>query len=170
MQRFPIIQGEHKVVCVPDAVISTVLGSCVAACLHDAEMKIGGMNHFLLGEPSEGAARRQEDMQRYGIHAMEVLINEMMRNGASRARLRAHLYGGADISPRLGRIGSRNAEFARRFMAAEGIAIGHCDLGGSRARRVEFLPFEGKVRSRLANHVPPVQKPKEMVTHDVELF
>lgn len=170
MQRFPIIQGEHKVIGEPDTMISTVLGSCIAACLHDAEAKVGGMNHFLLGEPTEGAMLRQEDLQRYGVHAMEVLINEMMRKGASRSRLRAHLYGGADMCANLGMIGSRNAEFARRFMATEGIEIGHCDLGGNQARRVEFLPYEGKVRSRRAEHAPPVEQPEKIVSHDVELF
>ena len=54
MRRIPIVQGEHKVVAVPDVMITTVLGSCVAVCLQDPVARIGGMNHFLLAEPTPG--------------------------------------------------------------------------------------------------------------------
>ena len=65
--------------------ISTSLGSCVAACLFDPESKIGGMNHFMLPARTlnEGASAR------YGVHAMELLINEIMKRGGDRRRLRA---------------------------------------------------------------------------------
>ena len=143
----------------PDTVISTVLGSCVAVCLNDRVARIGGMNHFLLGEPSPNQRVSPEEMQRYGLHAMELLINAMMQQGAVRSRLRAHLYGGANIVAGLGSIGSSNAAFARRFMAMEGIAIGHVDVGGTHARRVEFLPYEGKARCMAVSDAPPLVVP-----------
>jgi chemotaxis protein CheD len=159
MKRVPIVQGEHKVVGEPHVMISTVLGSCVAVCLHDGVARVGGMNHFLLAEPTPGGFTSPADMQRYGIHAMELLINEMMRHGASRERLRAHLYGGANVVAGLGDIGAKNAAFARDFIRMEGIGIGHCDLGGRHARKVEFLPYEGKARSMAVAEPPPLVAP-----------
>lgn len=170
MRRISIIQGEYRVTGEPEIMLTTVLGSCVAVCLHDPVSRIGGMNHFLLGEPRHGPPIRAEDMQRYGVHAMELLINAMMKAGASRERLVAHLYGGANIIAGLGTIGSSNALFARRFMETEGIAVRHCDLGGSKARKVEFLPFDGRVRARTADDPPPLQKPQRPPIGQVELF
>jgi len=84
--------------------------------------------------------------------------------------MRAHLYGGANIVAGLGSIGANNAAFAERFMAAEGIVIGHCDLGGTHARKVEFMPFEGKARS-IAVSAPPIAVPERprSVSADGEL-
>ncbi|GAB5352484.1 chemotaxis protein CheD [Qipengyuania sp. 483] len=170
MKRISIIQGEHRVLGEPEVMLTTVLGSCVAVCLHDSVARIGGMNHFLLGEPSAGHNLQPEEMQRYGVHAMELLINAMMQAGAVRERLCGHLYGGANIIAGLGAIGSSNAAFARRFMETEGLQIRHCDLGGTSARKVEFLPFAGKVRSNKVNDVPLEQRPQRIATNDVELF
>jgi len=139
MRRVSIIQGENHVSGDADVVISTLLGSCVSVCLQDPEARIGGMNHFLLGEPGKDQQVQRQDMQRYGVHAMELLINALMRKGANRSRLRAQIYGGANIIAGLGSIGSSNAEFARRFMQTEGIRIGQCDVGGKQARRVHSL-------------------------------
>jgi chemotaxis protein CheD len=173
MQRQTIIQGEYYVANEPDVLIGTLLGSCIAICLHDSLARVGGMNHFLLGEPSGPERVRKTDMSRYGVHAMELLVNEMMKKGAARSRLKAHVYGGANIVAGLGQIGSSNAAFAKKFIATEGIALGHSDLGGNKARRVEFLPYLGKVRSwAVADPVPvPVAKPNlPDVSGDLELF
>ena len=174
MRRITIIQGDHVALRDPDTVITTLLGSCIAVCLHDAAAQVGGMNHFLLGQPEAGAVLGGYDLQRYGVHAMELLINAMMQQGAARARLRAHIYGGATIVAGLGGIGTANAAFAQDFVATEGIAIGHVDVGGSCARRVEFLPVEGKARSkRVAQAVPLVPIPVRQTVAadgDVELF
>jgi chemotaxis protein CheD len=155
MQRISIIQGEHAVVTEPDRLITTLLGSCVAVCLHDPVAHVGGMNHFLLGEPGTERNLSPQDLQRYGVHAMELLINAMMIRGALRQRLRAHLYGGANMIAGLGSIGTSNAAFAQRFVETEGIAIGHVDVGGRKARKVEFLPYEGKARSTAVADMPP---------------
>lgn len=159
MKRIPIIQGEHAVVSEPDKVITTLLGSCIAVCLQDPVARIGGMNHFLLGEPGKDQQVSAQSMQRYGVHAMELLINALMNRGAARTRLRAHMYGGANIVAGLGSIGSSNAAFARRFLDTEGIAIGHVDVGGTHARKVEFLAYEGKARCTAVSDAPPIQTP-----------
>ncbi|WP_375421868.1 chemotaxis protein CheD [uncultured Sphingomonas sp.] len=174
MRRIAIIQGDHIATREPNTVITTLLGSCIAVCLHDAVAHVGGMNHFLLGQPEAGAKLGSYDMQRYGVHAMELLINAMMAQGAARDRLRAHIYGGATIVAGLGGIGSENAAFAKRFIETEGIAIGHVDVGGSRARKVEFLPHDGKARAQLvAQAVPLITTPTPLPVHadgELELF
>lgn len=156
MRRISIVQGEHAVVGEPDVVLSTVLGSCIAVCLQDPVAKLGGMNHFLLSEPGHGAELGPQDLQRYGIHAMEVLINALMSRGAERGRLKAHCYGGAQVVAGLGDIGAENGAFARRFLATEGITVAHEDLGGRHARRVEFMPYLGRSRCiRVREAAPP---------------
>lgn len=174
MRRVSIVQGENVVVAEPDVIVSTLLGSCVAACLYDPVAKVGGMNHFLLGEPSADHRVSAGDMSRYGVHAMELLINGMMARGAVRSRLQAHLYGGANIISGLGAIGSSNAAFARRFMEDEDIAIGHVDLGGTSARKVEFLPYEGRSRctwvSERVPERPPVPVHLSVNDGELELF
>jgi chemotaxis protein CheD len=173
MRRIAIIQGENSVVAEPNVIISTLLGSCVAVCLQDRVARIGGMNHFLLAEPEGDGVLSAADQQRYGVHAMELLINGMMQHGAVRGRLRAHLYGGANIIAGLGGIGSSNAAFARTFMETEGIAVGRCELGGRLARKVEFMPYEGRVRSFLlkdASAVPVIPSPVVAAGGELELF
>lgn len=176
MRRRSIVQGEYHVASESGFVIATLLGSCVAACLRDPVARVGGMNHFLLGEPGADVAVGPGDLQRYGVHAMELLINALMQRGAQRTRLRAHLYGGANIVAGLGSIGSGNAAFARNFMETEGIAIDRSEMGGVQARKVEFMPFEGRVRSTLVAEMPPVPArprkpaPALAVAGDVELF
>jgi chemotaxis protein CheD len=172
MRRIPIIQGENAVVAEPDVVITTLLGSCIAVCLHDHAARVGGMNHFLLGRPGAEHRVSRQDMQRYGVHAMELLINAMMKKGATRTNLRAHVYGGANIISGLGSIGSDNAAFATSFIETEGIAIGHVNVGGNRARKVEFRPYDGKVRSFAVADVPPpvAAAPLPVVGGELELF
>jgi chemotaxis protein CheD len=139
-----VIQGEHAVSRDPDTVFSTVLGSCVAVCLCDPLAGAGGMNHFLL--PGEPKTRQARDVERYGVHLMEVLINDLMKLGATRDRLQAKVFGGANIVRGLGDIGAHNAEFARHYLHHEGVRIVAEDLGGERARRLQFWPVSGRAR------------------------
>lgn len=169
-----VIQGEHAVSTHADALMTTVLGSCVAACLHDPVNGIGGMNHFLLAEAADGARVREEEM-RYGAYAMEVLINGLMKLGARRDRLEAKLFGGAKLFDSLNDIGAANASFARRFLEDEGIPIVAASLGGRRARRVEFWPVSGRARQREVDQQPetPILKRAPAPVADdggVELF
>lgn len=144
----PLLQGEHHVSTGPDEVISTVLGSCIAACLWDARAGLGGMNHFLLPDGPVGGAATL----RYGLHAMELLINALLRHGADRPSLRAKLFGGAHLQPHLPDIGSRNLAFAQDFLRREGIPCIGGSVGGNRARRLRFWPAEGRAQQFL---LPP---------------
>ncbi|VTU25305.1 Chemoreceptor glutamine deamidase CheD [Variovorax sp. SRS16] len=127
-------------------VLSTVLGSCVAACLLDAEAGVAGMNHFMLPEDGEPANRDAGAAMRYGAYAMDVLIREMVRAGALRERLSAKVFGGAAVLANMTtlNIGDRNADFVLRYLQAQRIAIAAQDLRGQHARRVCFLPITGK--------------------------
>lgn len=141
-----VLQGEFRISRDADAVLSTVLGSCVAVCLWDAEARLGGMNHFLLPFGPKAAASAPE---RYGVHAMELLINGLLKEGAARARLQAKLFGGARVSTALSDIGQSNARFAREFLSAEGIPCRAESLGGTGARRVLFRPVTGQAHQLL---------------------
>ena len=147
-----VIRGEFQVTKDPEVVLSTVLGSCVSVCLFDSEAQIGGMNHYLLVDPSEGEATSLK----YGANAMELLINNLLRQGAMRHRLQAKVFGGARMSGRFADIGPRNGEFALRYLAAEDLPVVGKDLGGTEARRVNFHPVTGKARIvRVAGVVEP---------------
>jgi len=140
-----IVQGEYRVSDDASVVLSTVLGSCVAACVNDTLARIGGMNHFLL----PGDARAGAESLSYGVHAMELLINDILRRGGRRERLEARLFGGARIVRGLSDIGAQNAAFAEEFLAKERIRCVGVSLGGVAARRIQFWPVAGRARQML---------------------
>ena len=96
MRRITVLQGQVRVSDDPGVELGTVLGSCVAACLFDSVARVGGMNHFLLAEPPANHKAGDVDVH-YGVYLMELLINEMLGQGALKSRIRAHLYGGAGL-------------------------------------------------------------------------
>lgn len=147
-----VVQGEFKVARGADTMMTTVLGSCVSACIYDPARGIGGMNHFLLPEGTNG-----EDM-RFASAAMEQLVNGLLRHGAHRQHLRAKLFGGARMIPGFMDIGRRNGDAALRFLRDEGIACISTSLGGTRARRVRFWPETGRVQQLLLD--PSVNDPR----------
>jgi len=137
-----VLQGETYVSADPGEVLTTILGSCVAVCLWDPVGRVGGMNHFLL--PGEAGPGR--DKIKFGTHAMELLINGLLRRGAMRNRLEAKVFGGANMISQFRDIGAGNIQFARQFLRAENIPCVSESLGGSEARRIRFWPTTGQVR------------------------
>ena len=152
-RKMHVIQGEHAVSRDQDVVMTTLLGSCIAVCLHDPVAGVGGMNHFLLAETNDGV-RFEEAAMRYGAYAMEVLINDLMKLGASRDRLEAKIFGGAKMFDALNDVGLGNAAFAKSFLQDEGIPVTGVSVGGRRARRVEFWPASGRARQREVERAP----------------
>jgi chemotaxis protein CheD len=131
-----------------DMVIVTVLGSCVSACIRDSVSGIGGMNHFML--PDGGSADKDSpvsESMRYGTYAMEVLINQLLRNGARRENLEAKIFGGGNVlkSFTTMNVGDRNAIFVRRFLKDERIRVTGEDLLDIYPRKVYYFPKTGKV-------------------------
>lgn len=173
-RRINVIEGSFNVSRRDGDLLCTVLGSCVAVCLYDTLARLGGMNHFLLAEPSVSDSQDARSLERFGAFAMEQLINEMIKNGARRETMRAHIYGGGMLRPGMERIGTANRTFARSFLEQDRIAISHEDVGGNTARRVEFRAASGQARCRqipmnAANVPNPVKQPSFPVG-DVELF
>lgn len=120
-------------------VISTLLGSCVAVCLFDPVLRIGGMNHILM--PGRADFKYFDTSARYGINAMELLINRIMNLGGSRHRLSAKIFGGAKTLSIISEeysMGRKNIEFVTEFLRNESIPIVNKDIGGRRSRRILF--------------------------------
>ena len=149
-RKINIIQGEQYVDDDPRTVLTTILGSCIAACIWDAALGLGGMNHFLLpGQTADARRSATTDAMRQGVHAMELLVNGLLRRGAARPRLQGKLFGGARMIKGLTDIGELNATFAERFLKAEGIAIAGGSLRGEQGRRIQFWPVTGRARQVL---------------------
>ena len=149
-----VIQGDYSVSADPEVIMSTVLGSCVAVCLYDAEAGVGGMNHFLLADYGQN----QSTDLKYGVNAMELLINKVLQAGGDRRRLQAKLFGGARMTDHSRDIGQNNAKFALDFIGREGIPCASQSLGGDKARRVQFSPSTGAARQmQIAGPAPEVE-------------
>ena len=166
-QTIHVVQGECAIADRPDTVLTTVLGSCVSACIYDPQLGVGGMNHFLLPDAGQEAGDN-----RYAAAAMEVLVNGLLRRGATRGRLQAKLFGGARMLAGLSDIGRRNAEAARRFLEVEGVPVINSDFGGSQARRIRFWPVGGRVQMLLVDggSIPVPELPVRPGRGEMELF
>lgn len=151
-----VCQGELAVSADPDVVLSCILGSCVASCLWDPAAKLGGMNHILL----PGNRNDSISHNKFGVFAMEALINEMMHAGATKSNLVAKIFGGASTFENGLAIGRSNAEFVRAFLAAEGIPVAAESLGGKQARRVRFTPVTGHAKQILTAEPVPADRTK----------
>ncbi|MBC8131049.1 MAG: chemotaxis protein CheD [Rhizobiaceae bacterium] len=171
-RRLHIIQGEAKWGSGEDLVLTTLLGSCVAACLRDPVAGVGGMNHFLLPGGSEGAGKSRSES--YGLYLMELLINGLLKKGARRERFEAKLFGGARTVDGLSDIGAKNASFAKEFLRMEGINHVGGDLGGQQGRRIEYWPHTGRARQIFLEKsaaLPPPPPPRAQASNgDLELF
>jgi len=135
-----------------EEMLSTVLGSCVSACIHDVRRGIGGMNHFMLPEPvgeRDNWSSTVGRAARYGSDPMEQLINAILKAGGQRADLRVKVFGGGRVLARMSDVGQRNIEFVRRYIAAENLELVASDLGDVFPRQVQFFPHSGRARVRL---------------------
>ena len=165
-----------------DLTYSTVLGSCISACIRDRVANVGGMNHFLLATPSDSARDRYGASARYGAFAMEELINKVLTRGTGKkANLEIKVFGGGLINSALSDVGAKNIDFVREFLTNEGYILEKEDLGGTFARRVMFKPHSGRAfvkrldsiaganvaRAELEIAHRPAPKP---VVEDIELF
>lgn len=147
-----LLPGEYYVT-TSGEMISTVLGSCVSACVRDSRLGIGGMNHFMLpldtsqGRSSWGAAVSAGT--RYGNVAMERLVNDILKLGGTRERLEVKLVGGGRVLQAMSTdVGARNIEFVREYVRVEGLALASVDLGDIHPRKVQYFPGTGRLRVR----------------------
>ena len=136
-----ILPGEYFVD-TEDILVMTTLGSCIAACLWDRNAHVGGMNHFMLPEGGAG----DNASGRYGSYAMELLINEMMKRGATRSTLEAKVFGGGQVISGMNsmNVGERNTQFVLDYLKTERIPVVSKDVLDIYPRKVCFLPNSGK--------------------------
>lgn len=141
-----ILPGEYFVTS-GDKMIVTVLGSCVAVCLRDKAIGIGGMNHFLLPNDGNNETGLLTESARYGVYAMELLINHLLKMGASRTRMEAKVFGGGNVlrGLKLNNVGQRNATFVLEYLHNESIPVVAKDLLDEFPRKVYFFPDTGNV-------------------------
>lgn len=144
-----LLPGEYFVTS-SDMVLTTVLGSCVSACVRDSTAGVGGMNHFMLPEDADPRSRDAASAMRYGAYAMEMLLNELFKAGARRERLEAKVFGGGAVLANMTmlNIGERNADFVLRYLQMEQVRIAAQDLRGKLPRRINYFPATGKVTMR----------------------
>jgi chemotaxis protein CheD len=176
-----VLPGDYFVTDEPIGII-TVLGSCVAACLWDERAGFGGMNHFMLPDGGDGEGTNSAPA-RYGLYAMEVLINDLLKSGARRSNIQAKVFGGGRVIRGMTtvNIGDRNAEFVLEFLRTERIPVVAQDLREPFARKVAFLPKTGRAMvKRIDPHADEsiVEQERTYVTTlakkpvagDIELF
>ena len=161
----------------------TVLGSCVAACIHDLRAGVGGMNHFMLPRSEPDSTSPISMSARYGTFAMEILINQLLKMGARRENMEAKVFGGGNVLRgfTMNNIGEANANFVLEYLHNERIRVSAEDMLGIHPRKIYYFPSTGKVLVKkireLHNHTI-VERESEynlrlrdtVVGGDVEIF
>ena len=161
----------------------TVLGSCVAACIHDSRAGVGGMNHFMLPRSEQDPTSPISMSARYGTFAMEILINQLLKMGARRENMEAKVFGGGNVLRgfTMNNIGESNANFVLEYLHNEKIRVTAEDMLGVHPRKLYYFPKAGKVLVKkireLHNHTI-VERESEynmrlrdtVVGGDVEIF
>ncbi|MFA7270020.1 MAG: chemoreceptor glutamine deamidase CheD [Sterolibacterium sp.] len=181
VEAVKVLPGEYYA-STSNMVLVTVLGSCISACIRDREKNIGGMNHFMLANGGNTDSPNSASAH-YGVYAMEVLINHLLKLGARRGNMVAKVFGGGRVMSSLSssQVGERNSEFVLDFLNTEGIPVLAKDLLDVYPRKVYFFPSSGralvKKLVRLHNDTL-VRREKEYqarlaeapIAGDVELF
>lgn len=168
-----ILPGEYYVTD-QDELITTVLGSCVSACVRDTVFGIGGMNHFMLPTSEKGHWHGASDVEssatRYGNYAMEHMINDILSHGGHRKHLEIKLFGGAMVMKGMTDIGQRNIEFIRDYVNVEKLDLVSQDLGDIHPRKVIYFPSTGKVLVKKLQHMhnDTLIKRETKYRHDLE--
>jgi len=156
--------GDHFV-SKENLIMSTLLGSCVSACLYDPVNRIAGMNHFLLSNRrySKELPIFQSEAGRYGIHAMELLINKMIHRGANKRYIKAKAFGGGNVLPTINKdnffcVGKVNSKFILDYLELENIPLESHSLGGETGRVIRFDTHDFAVYSRKIQRITDEKK------------
>lgn len=152
-----ILPGEYYVT-VQNELVTTVLGSCVSACIRDRMFGIGGMNHFMLpisndGKGWNGVGDVVSSATRYGNFAMEHMINDILKNGGHKRHLEAKIFGGGQIIQSMTSIGQKNIAFVREYLRAEKIPLVGEDVADIHPRKVVYFPKSGRVLVKRLRHL-----------------
>lgn len=184
VQAAKILPGEYYVTNYNE-LVTTVLGSCVSACVRDKVFGIGGMNHFMLpiseGKGWGGTSDIASTATRFGNYAMEHMINDILKHGGHKNHLEAKIFGGGRMMEAQTDIGLTNIDFVRNYLKTEGIPILGEDVGDIYPRKVIYFPESGRARVKKLKtlHNSTVvtretQYQKEIISEpdktDIELF
>ena len=167
MEKVTLHPGERFVSKEP-TLITTLLGSCVAACLYDPIAHVAGMNHFLLANKryTRNMMMSATEAGRYGVNAMELLINDMIHLGAEKKRIRAKVFGGGAVLESISNdnfhcVGDVNERFIREFLKTENITLDAEDLGGTKGRVIRFRTDTYAVYRRFIMRISTVAEEKK---------
>lgn len=169
-----ILPGEYYVT-IKDEIIVTVLGSCVSACIRDNIFGIGGMNHFMLPHASDDLSHHvnagpSTTASRYGSYAMEMLINDILKNGGRKKNLEVKIFGGGKILKNMTNVGLHNIQFVEEYITMEAIPLISGDTGDIYPRKVVYHPQSGKVKVKKLRslHNDTLIKREEEYQHSIE--
>ncbi len=147
-QVITIHPGEYHATKEP-VIIATVLGSCVAVALYDKRNKFGGLNHFMLPGTLNPDGAFLTSSGKYGLFAMEFLVNAMLKLGSRKQDLSAKVFGGGSVLKKAGGFGSHipqsNIDFAFTYLNTEGIPVESSDVGGTHARKIFYFPQTSRI-------------------------
>lgn len=171
-----VVAGDYYV-SQQDEMICTVLGSCVSTCIRDPLVGIGGINHFLLPDAD---CDLLSESNRYGVFAMEQLINSIIKYGGRRENFEIKIVGGGNMMSGTNDVGQRNIAFIKRFMRTEGLTISAEDLGGDQARRIQYIVKTGQLmvhklkksvnRKTMVTEIKSQRNIQQHTNNDIELF
>lgn len=146
----PIYSGNYYVSTDPKVVIYTLLGSCIAVCLFDSQKGIGGMNHFMLPRQSTYSCKSKETKRGwFGSDSVDLMIEEILKRGGSLSRLKAKVFGGAQMVEGLDLINSNvstaNIDFALNYLDEKQIPVIAKDVGGHSGRKIYYYLEDNSV-------------------------
>jgi chemotaxis protein CheD len=172
MTAAKILPGEYYVT-KHDEIITTVLGSCVSACVWDKVFGVGGMNHFMLPLSHNGEWGGSELLStatRYGNYAMEHMINDILKHGGHRRNLAIKIFGGGQIISEMSNIGEKNIMFVESYIKNEALRLVSKDIGGIHPRKVVFYPATGRAMVKKLKHLhnDTVIRRERAYQHDIE--
>lgn len=147
--------ADLKMVKSPDTIRTSGLGSCVGVIIYDVNRKVAGLTHIMLPDSS---LSRQANMTPYKFAdtAIDILIEQLLKQGASKYALKAKIAGGAQMFPNqttsdVMKIGPRNVEAVKEKLHENHIPLVAADIGGNSGRTIEFDPENATLYIRTVN-------------------
>lgn len=171
-KQVTVLPGDFYVTDKKNEVITTVLGSCISACVRDTVTGIGGLNHFLLPRDKSEKGTSLDGAMRYGDYAMNTLIGKLIRMGVARERMEVKIFGGANLFKVSSQktVGDSNQAFILDFLKNEGLDLAVSNIGGNHGRRIYYHPATGKVKMQFLNnaHVDDIIKQETKLSKTVD--
>ena len=148
MSKIIVGMADMNVVKAPGTLVTLGLGSCVGICLYDPISKVAGMAHCML--PDSTAIVNNDNVAKFVDTAVIRLVNDMVRKGASKAKIIAKLAGGAQMfafssTTESMRIGDRNVDAAIKVLKGLGIPLKSMDVRENYGRTIELFSEDGKL-------------------------